>query len=217
MPDTRIMRMLPMQRAEIRIDGDQSPRIVGYASVFYDGTPETEYRMFDDLVERIMSGAFDKTLKSGDDIRGLFNHDPSLMLGRTAADTLELRQDQTGLWYECDPGDTTVASDVLKHIRRGDVTGSSFGFEVTDQTFRTVDKVDIREIRGVRVFDVGPVTFPAYEGTESKVRAEEAAEVRTMARQWKTTGRAKQRELLERAKQQSLTHRLERLKLGKNY
>lgn len=208
MPESRIVRVLPMQRAEIRIDGDQSPKIVGYASVFYNGKPETEYRMYDDLVERIMPGAFDKTLKGADDVRALFNHNPDMILGRISAETLELRQDEVGLWYEIDPGDTTVAVDVMKHIRRSDVTGSSFGFEVTDQTFRTVDKVDIREIRGARVYDVGPVTFPAYEGTESQIRATEAAEIRSMAREWERTALPEQAALYEQLQKRALTRRV---------
>ena len=61
-----------------------------------------------------------------------------------------------------------------EHIRRGDLQGSSFGFEVTKQDWRHDDRTDIREIRAVRLFDVGPVTFPAYESTTTAVRCEDA-------------------------------------------
>lgn len=205
----RHIRMLPIQRAEVRVAGaESSPRIVGYAAVFYAGTPETEFKVWDDLIERIMPGAFDKTLKAKDDVRALFNHDPNMILGRTSAETLELRQDKIGLWYEIEPGDTTVAVDVLKHVKRSDITGSSFSFEVTDQTVRKVDKVDIIEIRGARLFDVGPVAFPAYEGTAAKVRAGEVAEIRSLAREWERTALPEQAALYEQLQKRALTRRV---------
>lgn len=179
-------RSLIGDRAEVRISGEGKGRqIAGYASVFYDGTPETEFRIFDDFVERIMPGAFDKTLKDGDDVRALFNHNPSMILGRTSSDTLALSIDKRGLRFSVDLGDTTVARDVLAHVERGDVTGSSFGFEITDQEFRMEDKVEIREITGVRLFDVGPVTFPAYDATEVDARAE-AEGLRANMEVWRT-------------------------------
>jgi HK97 family phage prohead protease len=219
MPDLtkRSIRTLPLACAEVRIEnGAREPRIVGYASVFYDGTPSTEFRLWDDMVERIMPGAFDKTLRARDDVRALFNHDPNMILGRTSAKTLSLSVDKRGLHYDVEPGDTTVAEDVVKHIRRGDVTGSSFGFRVTDQTWRTEDKIEIREIRGVELLDVGPVTYPAYEGTDSQVRKEELAEIRSAHEAWRA-GRSSQKQLRERAKRVDLTRRRNRLQSGQGF
>lgn len=168
-------RALAMKAAEVRVaeDGDER-KIVGYASVFYDGTPDTEYELFEDYVERIMPGAFDRALAEKDDVRGLFNHDPDNLLGRTSAGTMKLSVDKRGLAYEIQPGDTTMARDVVEHIKRGDVDGSSFAFRVTDEDIRKEDDVYIREISGVRLFDVGPVTYPAYTATTSGYRTEEA-------------------------------------------
>lgn len=170
---------------EKRDDG-QEPKIVGRAAVFYDGDESTEYKLFDAVVdergntvipalhERISERAFNKALKEKQDVRALFNHDPNLVLGRTASGTLRLKKSLRGLDYEVEPGKTTVASDVREHISRGDVTGSSFGFVVLEQKF-SHDKernVDIREIRSVDLLDVSPVTYPAYKSTNVSMRAE---------------------------------------------
>lgn len=215
--DKRSIRMLSMGSAEIRLDdtGEQ-PRLLGYASVFFNGTPKTEFRLWDDMVERIMPGAFDKTLQEKDDVRALFNHDPSLILGRTTAGTVDLSVDKRGLKYSIELGSTTVAKDVVKHIRRKDVSGSSFGFEVTDVEHRMENKVHIREITGVKLFDVGPVTFPAYEGTEVNVRQEELAEIRAELAQWKES-QLHVGELSQRARRMRLTRQKERLGSGKSW
>jgi len=95
----------------------------------------------------------------------------NMLLGRVSAGTLTLASTAKGLGYEITPGETQVAADVMVHIERGDLSGSSFAFEVTDQEVRTENGIDIREIRGVKLYDVGPVTYPAYEATEADVRS----------------------------------------------
>ena len=148
-------------------------RIVGYASVFYDGTPETEYQLWSDTVERIMPGAFDTAIKE-DDVRALFNHEPANVLGRTAAGTLALAQDATGLHYEIELPDTHLANDLSVLVGRGDITGSSFAFQVRKQTIiepKEANEPTVRQIEDVALFDVGPVTYPAYEQTTAMMRA----------------------------------------------
>jgi len=174
-------RFLSLDRAGVQVEDredGQPPKIIGLASVFYDGTPETEFELWSDTVERIMPGAFDRALEEKQDVLGLFNHDPDNILGRTTADTLALSSDKIGLRYSITPGDTQVAKDVTVHIQRGDLTGSSFSFVVLTEQWRKEDGVEIREIEDVDLFDVGPVTFPAYEGTTVSARAREALEIR---------------------------------------
>lgn len=168
---------------ETRDDGECTT-ITGYAASFYDGTDATEFQLWDGAVERIMPGAFDRALKESDDVRALFNHNPDNLLGRTSADTLSLRADKTGLRYSIEPGDTAIARDVIEHIRRGDLQGSSFAFEVTDEEWRKEDDVEIREVKGVRLFDVGPVTYPAYESTTTAVRSCDANGAREARDRW---------------------------------
>lgn len=177
----REIRTTTNQPVEARIEGEgdaKKSRLAGYAAVFYrQDDPGTEYWLWSDMVERIMPGAFDRAIKS-DDVRALFNHDPNLVLGRSKASTLTLSTDETGLSYEIDPGDTQIGRDVVSHVRRGDVTGSSFSFvptkitwsEETRNTNGQESKIWIRQIDEVTLYDVGPVTFPAYEASSSTVR-----------------------------------------------
>ena len=140
--------------------------ITGYASVFWN--PEdsrTQFTMGERFVERIMPGAFDATLVSDAEVVALFNHDPSLLLGRRSAGTLRLSVDKRGLRYEIDQGETQISRDVAAMQERRDVIGSSFGFLVDDETSRQEGKTFVREINSVTLRDVGPVTFPAYSGT----------------------------------------------------
>ena len=95
-------------RATKREDG--KPIIAGYGAVFYDGTPETEYKLWDDMVERIMPGAFDRAISEKHDVRGLFNHDPNHVLGRTKSGTMKLSVDSKGLADEIETGATTIGA-----------------------------------------------------------------------------------------------------------
>lgn len=159
--------------------GDQrSPTLQGYASVFYDGTEDSQFRLGENLVERIIPGAFDAALERGDDVRALFNHDPNLVLGRTPK-TLSLSVDKKGLRYEIDAG-TTLGRQVAESVSRGDITGSSFGFIVDEDTIAKDGKENVREIRKVTLIDVSPVTFPAYESTSAETRAAILARVNTV-------------------------------------
>lgn len=171
-------------RVELREDDGKTPKIVGLAAVTYNGTAKTQYKLWDKTFERIMPGTFDRAVAE-DDVRGLFNHDPNQLLGRATAGTLSLAVTKRGLAYEITPGDTTVGRDVLEHVRRGDLQGSSFSFTVTDEAWRKEKGISIREITGVNLFDVGPVTFPAYEATTTAIRAEsDLGEARASFDRW---------------------------------
>lgn len=177
-----------LSRLEIREDG-QPPRIEGYGAVYFRaGDPGTEYRLWADTYERIMPGAFDEAVKA--DVRSLFNHDPNIILGRNRgnAATLRLTPDTTGLRYSVEPPQTALIRDqVLEPIRRGDVSGSSFMFRPTKVTWVEEDRdgrtVDIRELHAVELFEVGPVTFPAYEATSTGVRSEERSAIESERRE----------------------------------
>lgn len=161
-------------KLEERADG-KGAKISGYGAVFYDGNAGTEYQLWDNYFERVMPGAFDRAVREKDDVRGLFNHDPNQILGRSSAGTMTLTVDGRGLQYEIEAGDTTIARDVTEHLKRKDVTGSSFSFVPTEERWikqgEGKDKRFIREIVSVRLYDVGPVTFPAYDATTSSARA----------------------------------------------
>ena len=150
---------------EIRAaDGDAQPVIFGYAAVFD--------QLSEDLGgfrERIAPGAFTKAL--GDDVRALFNHDPNIVLGRTRSKTLRISEDQKGLVIEIDPPSTPAAAALIESMRRGDVTQMSFGFQTVKDKWDMVDGEAIRTLIDVRLFDVSPVTYPAYPQTEVALRS----------------------------------------------
>jgi uncharacterized protein len=154
---------------ELRADGE-ARRIAGHAAVYYDGSAGTEFALWENTVERIMPGAFDRAARE-DDVRALFNHDPNQLLGRTTAKTLRLAVDSVGLAYEVDLPNTTLGRDLPELLKRGDVTGSSFGFIVRGETWRKEAGKQVREITDVQLFDVSPVTYPAYEGTDVGMRS----------------------------------------------
>ena len=115
---------------------------------------------------------FDNVLQ--DDVRALFNHDSNYVLGRTKSNTLQIWQDDVGLHYRIQPPNTQFAKDIIESINRGDITGSSFGFsfiwDEDDSWTRDKNGTPIRTINRVRqLYDVSPVTFPAYPETDTNV------------------------------------------------
>lgn len=158
-------------KLQTRADG-ALPLIVGYAAVFYrEGDPGTEFELWPGVVERIMPGSFDRALGE-DDTRALFNHETGAVLGRKSSKTLRLSVDERGLRYEIDPPDTTLARDLITSIQRGDISGSSFAFVPRATEWRDSDdrKTTYLHRTDMALFDVGPVTYPAYSGTDAGVR-----------------------------------------------
>jgi len=164
----RIRRQLRtvMTAFETREEGDK-PHISGYFAVF-----NSNYEIAPGMSESIAPGAFSRTLPGGD-IRALTNHDTTLVLGRTKANTLTLREDARGLWgdIEINPNDSD-AVNTYERVKRGDVDQCSFGFEIVSE------ETDFREdgsvhwtIKDVDLFEVSVCTFPAYEATSVSARA----------------------------------------------
>jgi HK97 family phage prohead protease len=143
---------------------DEGQTIVGHAAVFNVTDGPVWFR------ERIEPGAFADTIKS-DDIRALFNHDSNLVLGRNTAGTLNLREDEEGLFMEIQLPDTTAARDLTVSMERGDVSQASFAFRTIDDEWRTEDGNEVRILKRVQLYDVSPVTFPFYENTDVSLRA----------------------------------------------
>jgi len=157
--------------------GGAGGKVRGYAAVFYKpGDPSTQFRLAPDIIERLAPGCFDEAVK-GADVVALFNHDPSMLLGRTKSRTLRLSTDARGLRYEVDLPDTTTGRDVRALVKRGDLSGASFGFIVGLDEWTREAGMCVRTIVAVKVlYDVSPVTSPAYAGARvSGGSASEAA------------------------------------------
>jgi len=174
MPHAHERRFLSVATCPVRVEkrADDKTTIGGYASVFWlPDDPGTQFQLYSDLVERVMPTAFDRALREAQDVRCLRNHNPDMLLGRTLSGTCTLKTDTRGLMYECVPGDTSVARDTLDMITRGDMTGSSFSFSVVKQMFAEEGDTDVREVHDVDLYDVSPVTYPAYEASTCDMRA----------------------------------------------
>lgn len=134
----------------------------GYAALYDDETVVAGQR------ERIERGAFDGRLE--DDVRLLFNHDNNMPFARTTNGTLKLSVDDNGLYYSADIIDTQAGRDLYAMVKRGDVSQSSFAFNIQERRFD--DGVMVIEKVG-QLFDVSPVTYPAYEATTVVARKKE--------------------------------------------
>ena len=171
MRDTRQMRTVDAQFTTR--DDSENPTIEGYFAVF-----NSNYDLGMGMSESIAPHAFDDTIS--DDIRALINHDTTLVLGRTSAHTLELRQDEHGLWgkISINPNDTD-AMNLYARVQRGDVTQCSFGFDILEEEteFRGEDEVHWT-INKVKLYEVSACTFPAYEETSISARQKDLEEIK---------------------------------------
>jgi HK97 family phage prohead protease len=147
--------------------GEDVIRITGYGSVF-----NKPYDVWG-IREVVEPGAFTKTLRDNPDIRGMFNHSPDFLLGRTKSKTMDVEEDAKGLRYEirADPQDPQAAS-VARKIARGDVDGSSMAFFVHREEWeRDKDgRPTKRILREIELIETGPVTMPASPATSAKVK-----------------------------------------------
>lgn len=186
MPDSnsrqgRQLRSTP-QQFRTRDDGDDLI-IEGYFAVF-----DSPYVLWDGATEIVKPGAFAGCLSG--DIRALIDHDTRLVLGRTKAGTLTLREDARGLYGTIKINrDDADAMSLYARVQRGDVDQCSFGFDIEEETFVDLGGGQCRwEINKVNpLYEVSVVTYPAYEETAVKARHADLAEIqRRQAEAWKT-------------------------------
>ena len=167
----RTVRSIPSEFST-REDGD-SHIIEGYFAVF-----NSNYEIAPGMSESIAPGAFSNTLSN--DVRALINHDTTLVLGRTKANTLELRETERGLWGKIyiNPNDVD-AMNLYERVKRGDVDQCSFGFNIRSQDTDILDDGSVHwTIKDVELFEVSCCTFPAYEETNIAARAAERDDIK---------------------------------------
>lgn len=177
----RQLRSTP-QQFRTRDDGGDFI-IEGYFAVF-----DSPYVLWDGATEIVKPGAFAGCLSG--DIRALIDHDTRLVLGRTKAGTLTLREDARGLYGTIKINrDDADAMSLYARVQRGDVDQCSFGFDIEEETFVDLGGGQCRwEINKVNpLYEVSVVTYPAYEETAVKARHADLAEIqRRQAEAWKT-------------------------------
>jgi HK97 family phage prohead protease len=143
---------------EVRQSGD-GMTFSGYAAVWNSPSEPLPF------IERIANGAFRKTLQSRNEIKLLWNHDSSQILGSLRAGTLRLTEDAHGLKVEADLPDTQLGRDTATLLRRGDVNAMSFGFSVPKGGDTWNSDGTERTLKSVRLFEVSIVGSPAYTAT----------------------------------------------------
>jgi len=164
--ERRFMSVEPIEIEE-RTEGENKRSITGYAAVFNKDSED-----FGGWIERIAPGAFDDVVN--DPAAILFNHDPNLVLARNGI-TATITQDSKGLKYRFDAPNTTLGNDLLELIRTKTIQGSSFAFTIKEQKWMEPDNKKEPAIRTItkveRLYDVSPVTYPAYPDTMVALRS----------------------------------------------
>jgi HK97 family phage prohead protease len=192
-PERRYTNGIAVERRSV--NGVEVPILRGHAAVFGEWTTLYESRSWV-WREVVRPGAFAAAIAERQDVRGLFNHDPNFVLGRTSSNTLQIREDARGLLSEYEVLDSQTIRDlVITPVQRQDITGQSFAFlprndgtEVITRkedgsvvyetpgervTYRKDERdriVEERELLSVDLFDVSVVTYPAYTGSDVSAR-----------------------------------------------
>ena len=161
--ESRMVQEISLGESE---ESDQPPMIVGYAAKF-----DSDSRDLGGFTEQITRTAFNRALDEEHDVRALVDHNPSMILGRSSAGTLRMMTDDVGLRVEIDPANTQAGRDVVESIRRGDLDGMSFGFQVTKDSWEDRDGTPLRKVQDLNLLDVSVVSFPAYASTEVALRS----------------------------------------------
>ena len=162
-------RMLQMHDMQTRSDDNDDLFLEGYFAVYGD-----IYSVWDGATESIAPGAFSESISG--DVRALYNHNDNLILGRTSAGTLELKDDSHGLWgrIKINRNDSD-AMNAYERIKRGDVTGCSFGFNIESEEteYREDGSVHWTITKVNPLYEVSPCVFPAYGATNVSARGAE--------------------------------------------
>lgn len=178
MTATALERRVYLSEVETRTAGENQRVITGYAYKF-----RALSQNLGGFKEQVLEDAGKESIQV-DDIRALMNHDANLILGRNRAGTLQMEEDSTGLLYEIKADERqSYVRDLLIALERGDVNQSSFGFQVPpngDTWTMGEDDTPLRSIQKMSLFDVSPVTYPAYLSSESSVSQRCADMVRAL-------------------------------------
>jgi hypothetical protein len=171
------------------MDQEEKRTVRGYAATF-----ESRSGDLGGFIESIDREAFSET--DMEDVRALFNHDSNFVLGRTKAGTLRLMVDENGLAYEIDMPDTQLGRDMYESIKRGDISQSSFAFTIEDDEYRKEGDTVYRTIKKIKkLYDVAPVTFPAYESTSVQARKINELKNQELKEEYSDADAIRQREL----------------------
>lgn len=171
MENKEFIRNCEVQLRNLESDTPESRIVSGYAVKFESESQNMGY------IEIIKKGAITEETIMNSDIFARFNHDENTVLARSrygeGSLALELRED--GLYYEFEAPKTALGDELLEHLKRGEITTSSFAFTLAedgDRWYKREDGTLVREILKInRLYDVSPVYEPAYLATSCSKRA----------------------------------------------
>lgn len=163
----RLLRAVPFT---VRADDDSDGLTLdGYGAVFDSPTRIDSWEgYFDEVIAR---GAFSKTLKERTPMVQ-FDHGRHPMVGSIPIAALQrAEEDAHGLHIVARLHDNWMTEPVREAIRSGSINGMSFAFNVLKESWDETGDVPLRTIHEVRLYEVGPVVWPAYEATSVGVRS----------------------------------------------
>jgi hypothetical protein len=154
------------EAAETRDEGKQ---LVGHFATF-DEWYEVDSMLEGHFLESISLQAFDATIAdSRSQMKVLYDHGQDPQIGNKILGSItDLRSDAKGPAYTVDMFDTSYNRDLRPGLEAG-VYGSSFRFTVEDDQWDKAPRrseynptgIPERTITQARVYEFGPVTFPA--------------------------------------------------------
>lgn len=162
--------------------------------------------IFGEFYEKVASGAFNRSLKENT-IKALWNHDSNFVLGSTKSQTLRLREDNLGLYFEIDLPNNYIGENSLESIQRGDVDGVSFGFTVRADSWAYLEEEDVyeRTLLDIDLVEISPTPFPAYENS---------SEVAVVQRSMKESNvQTKEQRQLQKQKKEEINFKLKLMEL----
>lgn len=176
-PRDNLVRSVPFQ-LERKTDPDPGDglTLTGHGAVFNEWTTIDSWE--GRFKERIAPGAFRKTLlENGSRVRLQFDHGQHPLIGSLPIGAIrKLKEDGHGLYVEARLADNWLVQPVREAIENGSIDGMSFRFTVEKESWANLDSdLPERTITEVRLMELGPVVWPAYDSTDVGVRSLELA------------------------------------------
>jgi HK97 family phage prohead protease len=180
-PKDELVRAVVRGGYELRArDDGKPPTMVGHFTK-WDSWYEVDSLWEGNFLERTAPGSARKTINENmGDVRSLFNHGMDPSIGDKPMGPVEvLREDEIGGYYEVPLLDARyVREDILPGLEAG-LYGSSFRFKVTREEWvddpkasdYNPDRKAERTIKEFRLYEFGPVTFPANPAATATVRS----------------------------------------------
>ncbi|QGM80718.1 HK97 family phage prohead protease [Otariodibacter oris] len=179
-------------RSSILTADNENKKLVGYV-VQWNKDSEV---LWGEFVERFSPNAFSDSLRAGKDIRALFEHDHTKLLGRTSSGTLKLEEDDIGLRFELYPPDTQTGRDLLISVERGDIRGMSFGFLTQQNEWDFSVEPNLRTVQKAELIEITVTSVPAYPDSSLEVLKRSKVMAKKGDHPWQDANRKRKLEVL---------------------